>query len=279
MKKFTAALLLFLLLFSDGTAFAVGDSPSIRRSASSSSRSFASSALTLPRHEESFYDAWLSDRLSVSVGFSVSALTKNHRPKDRDGGRTFVGFVNKLENERPVRFTADISYWASRHLSLGLSFANFGGRTRNYNNHRSDGCVEVWGPVLHADAVLPCLDDVLLPHLGAGVIYGVIDFEEDRWWNLGYSSQAEYDATGHTYKTKNDRYREIRVENAFGFVLQAGMAWRPMEHVQLDLTLRQTFLSCDAEFGYRRTRGYRRELPGEFDLDNFSVIFTVGYVF
>ena len=125
----------------------------------------------------------------------------------------------------------------------------------------------------------PCADDTLLPHLGAGVIYGFADFEEDRWWSLGYSSPAEYDATGHTYKTKNDKFREIRVEDNFGFVLQAGIAWRPMEHVQLDLILRQTFLTCDAEFGYRGNHGFRRELPGEFDVDNFAVVVTAAYVF
>ena len=280
MKKFTAALVLFVLLFSSGVAFSAAVPLSAPRPvASVPTRTSAPSAVLLPRQEDSFYDVWIRDRLSIGIGFSVSTLTKNHRPQDRDAHRTFVGYVNKLEDERPVRFTADVSYWTARHLMLGLSFDRVGGQTRNYNNHRSDGCLELWGPVLYADVVFPCLNDTLFPHFGAGIVYGVADFEEEKWWHLGYSNPEEYAAAGRSDKTKNNRYREIRVDDGFGLILQGGIAWRPVEHVQFGLTLRQTFLSCDAEFGYRGNHGFHREMSGDFDLDNFSAVVTVAYVF
>ena len=135
------------------------------------------------------------------------------------------------------------------------------------------------GPVFFADLMFPCLNESLFPHVGAGVVYGFADFEEESWWHLGYLSPAEYEATGRTYKTKNDRYREIQVDDSFGFVVQAGIAWRPIERLQLDVTLRQTFLSCDAEFGYRGKNGFHREMDGEFDLDNFALVAMASYVF
>lgn len=276
------AVLLSVLLLSCGPAFAATGADSVPVAgmpASSAPRFSAPRHVPVPLREESFYDVWIRDRLSIGIGVSVATLTKNHRPQDRDAHRTFVGYVNKLENDHPVRMTADLSYWASRHLRFGLTLDRAGARTRNYNNHRSDGVLDVWGPALYGEIVLPCLDDTLLPHFGGGVVYGFSDFEEDTWWHLGYTNPAEYDATGHTIKTKNDKYREIRVDDAFGFLLQAGIAWRPIEHMQIDLTLRQTFLSCDAEFGYRGNHGFRRELTGEFDVDNFAVVTTLSYVF
>ena len=60
-----------------------------------------------------------------------------------------------------------------------------------------------------------------------------------------------------------------------------GVAWRPIPELELDLSLRKTWLEPGCEFGYRDEKTGRRspQSSGEFTLDSLAVSLTASYVF
>jgi hypothetical protein len=231
---------------------------------------------------ESFYDTWIKDRLSIGLGISWSALTDAKRPKDEERRRTFVGYIWKLEDEDQAGVVPEIRYWATPYLRLTLSADRVSGRTRNFNLEKhSDGVAELWGPQLLVEGLYPMCDETVFLHAGAGVCYDFADFEEIAWWHLGYSSEAAWNEMGRTGKTRQNYFREIRVDDAFGWTISAGVSWRPDPRFELDLSLRHTWIEPDCRFGYDygKQKGFVSQQEGDFTLDHLSVVLTGSYVF
>lgn len=241
-------------------------------------------ATVYPLVARDFQETWLSDRLSIGLGFSFATLTDAKRPKDAPGEATFVGFVWKLEDTRQAGFVPELRYWAATYLRVTLTTDRVAGRTRNYNQMKhSDGVAELWGPELLLEGVYPLCDDTVFLHAGVGLSYEFGDFSEVTWWNLGYASEAAWrDHGSPTVKTAQDHYREIHVDDAVGWTLAAGCSWRPTPRLELDLSLRHTWIEPDCEFGYNygsRKGGFKKQLDGEFTLDHLAVALTCSYVF
>lgn len=228
-----------------------------------------------------FYDTWIRDRLTIGIGISYSTLTDAKRSADKFSNKTFVGFINELEDEDEVGFEPELSYWAADHVRLTLTWDGVSGRTRNYNKtQHSDGVVEAGGPAFLVEGLLSFLDDTLLLHAGAGVSWQFCDFKEDAWWHLGYSSESSWNTLGSsTTKVRGNHYREIRVDDAFGWLLSAGVAWRPAERLEFDLSVRHMWLEPDCEFGYRYRSKFEVHDTGDFTLDHLTAALTVSYVF
>lgn len=231
---------------------------------------------------ESFFDLWIEDRLTVGLGVSWSVLTDAERPKDAGRRKTFVGYIWKLEDEDQFGVLPELRYWAAPNLRIVLSMDRVSGRTRNFNLAKhSDGVAELMGPQLLVEGLCPMCDETVFLHAGAGVVYDFADFEEDAWWKLGYASEASWNEYGRTGKTRQDYFREIRVDDAFGWTLSVGASWRPHPRFELDLSLRHTWIEPDCQFGYNygKKKGFEKHSDGDFTLDHLSVALTGSYVF
>lgn len=232
--------------------------------------------------EESVFDVWIRERLAIGLSASWSKLTDRTRPKDVMGGRTFVGYVWKLEDTDQTGIVPEIRYWAAPFARVSLGLDRVCGRTRNYNLEKhSDGDAELMGPQLLVEGLYPLCDDTVLFHAGAGIVYDFADFSEVAWWHLGYASEASWNRLGRPRTPRAGYTREIRVDDAFGWTLAAGAAWRPHPNFEVDLSLRHTWVDPDCEFGYNHGGriGFRKDLGGDLALDHLTVALTGSYVF
>ena len=255
----------------------------VRRAGATAAVAFALVEAGADQDFASLRETWITDRLSIGIGVANSSLTNAKRPKDVEGGRTFVGYVWKLEDDDQTTFIPEIKYWTTRNLRLTLTADRVSARTRNYNLAKhSDGIAELFGPAFFVEGLLPLCDETLLLHAGGGVVYGFGDFSEVTWWKLGYASEESWNTLGRpTVKTRQDHYRRIFVDDAFGWAVSAGCAWRPTPRFELDLSLRHVWIEPDCRFGYEYSapRGFQKRQDGEFTLDHLSVAITGSYVF
>lgn len=228
---------------------------------------------------------WISERLTIGLAVSRLHLTANRRSPSRDSGKTFVGFVNLLELEDETAWAPVITYWVARYLRVSATWEDVKASAYNYDkgnieeHAHADGTVKVSGPVLSLEAVWPCLDDTLFPHVGGGVFFANGDFSESSFWYLGYSSQDSYETYGSPTTTRARYTREIHVDNDIGWLASAGIAWRPFKHFQLDLDVRQTWIDVDCEFGYMKRSGWEPHRTGDFSLDNTAWTLSAAFVF
>ena len=228
-----------------------------------------------------FHETWFQDRLSVGVGAGFSTLTNAKRSKNKSGGKTFVGFIYKLEDEDELGIVPLVSYWAADHVRLSLTWDSVCGKTRNYNtsNHHSDGNVEAGGPAFLFEGLLPLANDEVFLHAGVGLAWEFGDFEESSWWRLGYSSSVAWRDHGSPSLPASGYYREIDVDDALGAILSAGASWRPLERLEIDFSLRYVWLEPDCKYGYRDGNGFVVHSKGDFTLDHLTAAATVSYVF
>lgn len=242
-------------------------------------------ATVFPLVSREFQETWLQDRLTIGLGVRFNRLTSKNRPEDTTRTKTFIGYVNRIDDEDEFGFVLpEIRYWAADYVRTTLTFSGVSGRTRNFNTptRHSDGTIDAWGPELFVEGLWPLCEDTVFLHAGVGIMYAFCDFSEDRWWNLGYSTRQDWiDRGSPPVKTAANHYREIHVDDAFGYALCAGASWRPTPRVELDLSLRHTWLEPDCQFGYNygRKRGFEELMDGEFTLDHLSVVLSCSYVF
>ena len=238
--------------------------------------------------EDSFYDVWIRDRLTVGLAVSWNKLTDADRPRDLTRTKTFLGFINRLELENEIGWTPVVSWLASDYVRLGLSWQRVEARTWNfprppYTESHTDGIASSSGPAFSVEGCYPTEDGVWRPHAGVEIGFFRGGFDADNgWWRYGYPSKAEWEASGRSKSPSDGRnYRYIDVDDAIGWSLSAGIACRPHPRLELDLSIRQTWLEPDCEFGYENARNGRRakERGGEFTFDSFSVAFSASYVF
>lgn len=227
-----------------------------------------------------FYDRFLKNRLSIGLTVVSTHLTDAERPEDKGAGKTFVGFIYKLEDEDKSMVVPTVSYWIPEvFIRLGVSWDSISGRTRNYNKTRhSDGVVKTEGPAFFAEAVIPLFDDRVLLHAGAGVVVAKSDFTEDTWWHLGYSSENAWIQRG-SPMTVSGHYREIQVDDVTAPIITGGVSWRPFEHVEIDVSGRYVKMEPDCEFGYSSGTHFHPNEGGDFTLHHASVAATVSFVF
>ncbi|MBP5786788.1 MAG: hypothetical protein J6Y19_03095 [Kiritimatiellae bacterium] len=231
-------------------------------------------------------EGWLTDRLTIGLALRMAHFTENHRTPDRDGGKTFVGYVNEIDLKNETLVVPVVTYWAARYLRLSATWECLKGRTYNYDpdnpygpHLHSDGREKLYGPTFMVEGLWPVLDDTLFPHVGAGLFFGMGEFREDDFWHYGYGSQESYEADGKPKKTKGNFKREIHSDDAIGWLLSAGVAWRPFKHFQVDLDVRQMWVEPDIEYGYMKKKGWELHRKGEFTFDNVTWTLSAAYVF
>lgn len=237
--------------------------------------------------EETFYDVWIRDRLSVGLEVSFRRFSDDDRPRDMERTKTFLGYINRLDLENDVGWTPAVSWLASDYVRLGLSWQSVEARTWNfprpgYEKEHSDGVASASGFVFSVEGSYPTEGGAWRPHAGLGIGLFKGSFDDDTaWWRYGYKTEADWIAAGKPSRPPSGKDRRyIDVDDAVGFALSAGVAWRPSPRVELDLSIRHTWLEPDCEFGYETRKGsHEKELDGEFTFDWFAVAFTASYVF
>ena len=238
--------------------------------------------------EPSFYDVWIRDRLSLGLSLSYAKLTDADRPEDEDRKRTFLGYVNHLSLENKLGFAPTINWLACEYVRIGLTFHKTEVRTLNFivapeiGKKLSDGNATETGLILSLEGTYPFVEGKLRPHAGVGLGWYRGDFKEDTWWRLGYPSPLNWEEAGRPSSgSAIDRYRSIQVDDAFGMSALAGVAWRPARHIEIDLSLRKTWLNPDCNFGYdMKDTGERvTKLKGDFSMDTIAAVLTVSWVF
>ena len=248
-----------------------------------------SSLPTLPAYfedEETFYSRWIRDRLAIGLSLSYFRLTDADRPRDLNRQKTFLGYINHLDEENPIEWAPTLNWTISDYIRLGLTYHSIEAETMNFAHSlhdvpRSDGTVSSAGLLFSIEGTYPLADGRWRPHLGVGGGMYRGDFSEDTWWGLGYPTPEDWQALGRPSKTALGKRRYIEVDDAVGVSLILGVAWRPIREFELDLSLRRTFLEPDCEFGYKHDASGRKEpeQSGEFTLDSISVVVTASYVF
>ena len=238
------------------------------------------------QEDETFYSSWIQDRLAVGLSLSYFRLTDADRPRDKNRQKTFLGYINHLDEENQIAWAPTLTWTISDYVRLGITYHSIEARTLNfplspYNEQLSDGNVKSFGPLLLAEGTYPLAEGRWRPHMGVGIGMYRGDFSEDTWWELGYPTPQDWHALGSPTKTALGKRRYIEVDDAVGVSLILGIAWRPIREFELDLSLRRTFLEPDCEFGYKHDASGRKEpeQSGEFTLDSISVVVTASYVF
>lgn len=241
--------------------------------------------------EEAGTTSWLSERLTLGLAVSRIRLSDNHRSPHRPDawgteGTTFLGALNLMELENETVVVPVATYWVARYLRAKATWEIMKTRVFNYKDDdpygphgQTDGLAKMNGPVAMLEAVWPLMDDKVFPHAGAGVFYGFGDFDEDTFWHLGYSSPESWELKGKPKKKAGGHYREIHMDDGLGWVASAGVAWRPARHFELDLEMRKTWVSADAEYGYITGDGWEAHHPGEFSFDNVTWSLSASWVF
>lgn len=233
-----------------------------------------------------FFDRWVAGRLALGAGLRMARLTDNHRPPRPGTGETFVGNLTALDLENETDWAPVATYRFARHFRAALSWESIEARTFNYNRDdpygargQTDGIVEISGPVALLELAWPCFGDTLFPHAGAGLFFGSADFREDAFWNLNYGSEAAWAADGRRTEAPRGVYREIRVDDAIGEIVSAGLSWRPAKHFRLDLDVRKTWVDADCVFGYNWLGNWKPQKSGDFSLDHVAWTLSAAYVF
>lgn len=224
-----------------------------------------------------FYDTFIHKKLSFGVTRTDFKLTDTERPADPSNQETFVGNVNQLFDEDSESYDLSVTYRLCDYLQIGYMNGEVRARTMNFNNHLSDGCAVMKGPMLTLELSYPFLDDMFIPHAGVGYAFWKAHFETDDWWGLGYASPESYEYYGRP-KTVFIRHRVINMKSKDIQYFTAGLTFRPLDWLAFDVSYRALEVTSECEFGYARGGQYWHMKDGEFTLDHETWMFTVHIV-
>ena len=218
----------------------------------------------------SFFDDYISERLTVGLRVSTFRLRHADRPPDRDGGRTFVGYINKLEEEDDVNFNPTVTWWIARYAALELTWDGVEASTWNYNlktangKGTTDGNIKMSGPILGLRLQYPLFDLAVTPYVGIGYAKWSTKFERSREWA----------------REGPGKERIMDCDDDSGIVWTLGVGLRPIPHCEVDLMVRKLDLTSDAEFWYGHN-GHKTKYnsSGDFNLDHVAYGAAVSYVF
>lgn len=279
-RNFIVVLVTVCILKSASLSAQNGDS-SVTLDVSSSKISNLQKNMVESVNDDSFYDRWISGKLSIGMSYSVFSLSAGERPANREDD--FIGNVNLLLDNNEQNFIPTISYQLCDYLLIGASYCQIEARTMNFNNYLSDGNAILKGPVFTIELSYPLLKKRIIPHAGLGVAILKGDFEEDTWWRLGYSSPESWDYYSRpTSKTRTGYYRYIDVEDASSNFFSVGIAFRPISHMQFDVSYRKLSLNPNCEFGYdySPSKGEKdKHHDGDFDMSGGCWLLSLSYVF
>ena len=224
-----------------------------------------------------YVDPILADHLTVGLRLVSNKLKETSRPADRDGGRTFLGYVNELDQQEKTGVRPFVGWQFCPYFGVEFSQDEVAARTRNYNNGMSDGILRMSGPVFTAMASYP-VTDYLSPYVGIGYAPWSATFEHDDWWRLGYDSPEGYAAAG-APDAPLSMGRLIEVEDDSATFFTLGLAVRLHRRARLDVMMRQIDLTSKARFYHDFSGNKVLEREGEFTMKHSTYGIALSFVF
>ena len=208
--------------------------------------------------------------------FSIG-IRFTHFQLETDRKNTFLGHIDKLEaiqDNAPTKLYAD--WWFHRYAGVELTWDRVEARTHNDDPEGiSDGNIAAQGPIATLMARYPNQTRVT-PHVGLGLAFMSISFDEEPWWALGYASPESYAELGSPSVPRNGKTREMLPDSsARGVVVVAGLDVRISRHWSADVYWRS--MDLDAKMGYRIAGEVKdtKSIP----LSNIAMGAGVKYVF
>ena len=194
---------------------------------------------------------------------------------------SFLGSIDHLGDEQdylPYKLFADYLFNPYFGVELTYDRVEAVAKTSADDNH-TDGNFVLDGPILTAFGRYPN-DSICTPFAGAGVAYFQADFEAQDWWGLGYSSPADYASVGSPNEPRGGKTRELNPDDALGFVVTAGSAFKISEHWSADLYARYMTIETDVEFLIKQNGDVIDDNgTTTVPFDNFAFGAGVKYVF
>ena len=222
---------------------------------------------------------YLAGRLTAGLRLVNNTLKNTSRPADREGGLTFLGYINQLDQQDKSGLRVVAAYRFCPYFGVELSHDEVAARTRNYNNGLSDGILRLSGPVFTALIGYPVTEQIY-PYIGIGYAPWSAEFEHDEWWLLDYDSPEAYEAHGSPKGVLyEDRSRCIEVGDDSAVFFTIGVAYRFHRHAQLDVMMRQIDLTSKACFYYDYSGERELQSEGEFTMKHTTFGITLSYVF
>lgn len=209
------------------------------------------------------------ERFSIGTRITHYELKTDHKD-------TFLGHINEMEalqDHAPTKLYAD--WWFCRYSGMELTWDQVKARTHNEDPEGiSDGNMIARGPIVTLMLRYPNTTRVT-PHVGVGMAFMSVSFDEEPWWALGYASPQDYEALGRPAVSRGKTREMLPKDSANGVVVVAGLDVRLTRHWSADLYLRD--MDLDTEMGYRTAGDVKsaRTIP----LGNTAMGAGVKYVF
>jgi len=209
--------------------------------------------------------------------FSIGTRITHYELKtNRKDNPTFLGHINQMEaiqDHAPTKLYAD--WWFCRYSGLELTWDHVKARTHNEDPEGiSDGNMIARGPIATVMLRYPNTTRVT-PHVGVGMAFMSVSFDEEPWWALGYASPQDYEDLGRPAVARGKTREMLPKDSANGVVVVAGLDVRLTQHWSADLYWRD--MDLDTEMGYRTAGDVKsaRTIP----LGNTVMGAGVKYVF
>ena len=218
--------------------------------------------------DATYYD-WFHEHLRLGTRVTHFVLLDD----ERSTSDTFLGHINKLEDEQdytPTKIFVD--YLITPTWGFELTWDQVQARVVN----GGDGSQDIDG-TLKADGLILTFvgryvnETRATPFAGIGAAFMNASFDEDDWWHLGYSSEADYIALGSPTKARNGKKRIMPVEDDAGLVVTGGVDYEVTDNFLLDFYVRYMNVSIDGEAQITLGHSTDTSATGSFDLENVAL--------
>jgi hypothetical protein len=193
-----------------------------------------------------------------------------------------LGTITKLDETQdfiPWKLFAEWQF--NPTWGVELTWDQFSAKTiTSREDHHSDGSYEFKGPIL--DAVYQVGHyGRFVPYAQLGFAWMLGDFDPEKWWALGYTTEGDWIQMGSTDEPRNKMSREIEVDDALGLVAALGSRIEFSRRWSGDLLLRYMYLESESTFQeYRGTDPiHEADDAQEILFSNLALGLGVAYAF
>ncbi|MGI6496141.1 MAG: hypothetical protein ACOX5G_08650 [Kiritimatiellia bacterium] len=193
--------------------------------------------------EDSFYNRFVAERVSVGVLYSATSMDKTHVPYDPTKAGNFLGNINRLSEDDMEGLGVMVrvnlcDYFALQlstgtHIELGMW---------NNDDLMRDATFVADGVAYEALVMYPV--DIrqvrIIPYVGLGWTDFSCSIDYDNWWHYGWSSPKDYDRYGNgSTEPRHDvmRWMEFK-EPGMAVSFSLGASVRLCRYAYLDLFYR-----------------------------------------
>ena len=239
-------------------------------------------------------------RAFMMCGFAVAAFAATEQPAEKhwsdrlelgtrvtyfmlqdDSSDSFLGSINQLDEKQdyiPYKVFADWMITPAIGVELTWDDIKANAQTDASDEH-VDGDFKLTGPVVTVFGRY-ANQTIFTPFAGAGLSYMFGEFEEAKWWAMGYAHESDWAALGYPDEVRHGISRDIDPDDSIGFVLTGGSDIRITDRLSANLYARYEYIEADTDFVEKR---------GEVDVvnhdsqtipfSNFAVGLGVKYSF